>query len=131
MTTTGMIYLLRSLDPAAVNVYVGSTKNLIQRMRVHKCDAKANRSSIYEYINKFGGWKNWTIEILETIEYTDRLELLKRERYHLEQYPNRLNKTIPTRTEQERNKDNFVERQIYFHNYYIAKKLKRQQTNEL
>tara|TARA_R110002167_G_C12403751_1_gene627209 strand:+ start:98 stop:535 length:438 start_codon:yes stop_codon:yes gene_type:complete len=77
------VYRIECLDKSIPEFYIGSTRNLKQRTKQHKCDCNnSNRINhnikIYEFIRKNGGWDNWKIdiELLTTgMERKDRKQL--------------------------------------------------------
>lgn len=73
---------------------------------------------VYECINNNGGWDNWIIEVIDTIEPGDRTALLCAERYWINKLKPTLNtnKVMPTVQEQKE------ARQIYSKQKYIDNK---------
>ena len=73
-------------------VYVGSTKNLVKRIKDHKFYSinKMNRL-LYNTINANGGWENTMITQLEILECDDRATALKREEYWIQKLNANLN----------------------------------------
>lgn len=94
-------------------VYVGSTCDALhKRLYQHKLKAKADpHRNVYKHLNQIG-WENVSIVLVEQFPCSSKMELLKRERYFIEELKASLNKVIPTRTKQEYNehrKDFFAE----------------------
>jgi predicted GIY-YIG superfamily endonuclease len=85
---TGYIYKLSA--PNCSSVYIGSTKNIKKRFSQHKCSPTKSSKIIM-------GYPGVNIEILESLEYDDKQELLKRERHHITTN-NSINIQVPTRT---------------------------------
>ena len=111
MSRTGIIYKLCCKNVDITECYVGSTINLSRRKHQHKirCNNQNNNKyyfKVYQYIRENGGFDNWDIIQLETIQFNDRYELNARERVHLEQLHATLNKQIPTRTKKQYYMDN-------------------------
>ncbi len=99
----GKIYkLVNNVDD---NIYIGSTcKALHQRLYTHKQDAKRCPNQYnYRHLNNIG-WENINIILIEKYPCNDKDELLKRERYWVDELKPQLNKQLPTRTMQEYNK---------------------------
>ncbi len=56
-------------------VYVGSTCNFTRRKYQHKQNCKnKDNLKVYQIINEYGGWDNWTMEILEELNIERVLE---------------------------------------------------------
>ena len=115
MTTTenamkvGYIYKIVCLDPEITDTYVGSCQAFRTRKSNHKsaCNSPTNKRhnlNVYQFIRANGGWANWSMLVIETVHYTIKHELLIRERFYIEFLRATLNKCIPTRGQQERNK---------------------------
>jgi hypothetical protein len=58
--------------------------------------------NVYRFIRANGGWVNFSMIVIEQVEYKIKHELLLRERFHLENLKATLNKQIPTRTRKEK-----------------------------
>ena len=96
----GVIYKLCCSDISVTEIYIGSTKSLRNRKARHKsaCTNSADNeycNKLYSYIRANGGWVNWDLRVIETIEYSYRHELLMRERYWIEQLKASLNCNMP------------------------------------
>ena len=94
----GKVYIIKpKIDYTEGDVYIGSTSRqyLSQRWGQHR----ANPVSINKLAEKYG-LDNLVCELLEEIEYEDRQELFRKERYYNELMPC-INKQIPSRTKQE------------------------------
>lgn len=101
--TTGYVYKLCCTDITVTEIYVGSTKSLRNRKSDHKsrCNIETNKYfnlPVYQYIRTHGGWDNWTMVMIDTMTYNEKIELKKRERKWIEDLHATLNVTIPTRT---------------------------------
>ena len=88
MSKTGIIYKLCCKDVDIKECYVGSTINLRKRKWGHKLRCNNPNGDkyhypVYQYIRENGGFENWDIIQLETIQFNDRNELHSRERFHL------------------------------------------------
>ena len=98
-------YKLYCKDEDIHEVYIGSTKDLKQRIYDHKSECNVGGTQpIYMFINVNGGFDNWAFEILDEIdvEGKKRYEI---EREFIEKYPLNLNFEIPTRPRNEVYKD--------------------------
>ena len=107
----GIIYKLCCKDVDINDEYVGSTVDFIQRRYRHKSNCTNENSSsfnlyVYQKIREYGGWNNWNMIEVERYPTTDRRALETRERYWIKKLQSSLNKSIPTRTKKEYNKDN-------------------------
>jgi hypothetical protein len=106
------VYKICCNDINITDCYVGSTTNLIERRRHHKsaCNNKKGKDynyNVYKFIRDNGGWGNWTVVLVESYsECKSREELLRFERYHMEQLEAKLNRQVPGRTKTEYDKDN-------------------------
>ena len=88
-----------------MEVYIGSTKQIKQRIFDHKSECKRNGTQpIYMFINVNGGFDNWAFEILDEIEVEGK-KRYEIEREFIEKYPLNLNSEIPTRPRNEVYKD--------------------------
>jgi hypothetical protein len=55
-------YALVCNDENIFDFYIGSTKNWIKRKSKHKHDCNDGTDyKVYEYINGYGGWDNWSM----------------------------------------------------------------------
>ena len=109
-----IIYRIVCKNPEIKDCYVGSTTDFKSRKRSHKsrcnCEtANEYNFNVYQFIRSNGGWGNFDMIEIEKYKAIDKLDKLKRERYWLEFYSAKLNSTIPSRTIQEWNKNNYNE----------------------
>ena len=93
-------------DFSITNIYIGSTTNFNRRKQAHKFNCHNSNSKEYEnykyqFINNNGGWNNWSMIEIEKVNVSDKRELEKKEREHIEMYKASLNKRVPTRTNKE------------------------------
>ena len=62
-------YKLYCLDETVKEIYVGITINIKNRLYGHeyKCTNinGSTKTKLYEFIRAHGGWKNWSMEIIE------------------------------------------------------------------
>ena len=64
--------------------YIGSTRNMVQRKKNHKCCCHNPKSTAYnqkkyETMREFGGWDNWRLCPLELMKNSTKLEAEMRE----------------------------------------------------
>jgi hypothetical protein len=101
MDKSGSVYKLIVSD----FFYYGSTTiSLNKRLIHHKSYSNNNTNKLCNKIKEIGS-DNITIELIETVNYNDRKDLLLRERYYIENNINNekcLNCNIPYRTTEER-----------------------------
>jgi hypothetical protein len=90
------IYRIYCKDENIKECYIGSTKNLDDRIRRHinNCYNPKYNLRVYNFIKENGGFSNW--DFME-IEKTDKENRYIRERFWIEN-SNNLNGQIPTRT---------------------------------
>ena len=95
------IYEIVCKDVNITERYVGSTTNLIQRRGAHKTgcnneNVKHYTYYVYQFIRKNGGFENWDVVLIEqVIDWKDKQNLHKRERYYIEEKKAELNKKNP------------------------------------
>jgi hypothetical protein len=100
------------------------------RMSQHKhCCNNENGNEfnrhIYKFIRENGGWKNWNMNIIDSLTTTDEYEMIKCERKYIEEQQVRLNKDIPSRTRKEYRLDNLEKINKYQKQYREANKEKK------
>lgn len=129
-----IIYKLCCKDPLVEAIYIGSTTNMIKRKSSHKNSISKNNCKDYNtnksnYIRENGGFDNWTIIMIEPYCCTNRNELLKRERYWIDELKPLLNTNKPIRTLEEKIEylikyriDNKAELDEYLKEYRIKNK---------
>lgn len=91
--SNGKIY--RIVDNTTGNCYIGSTfRTLEQRLKKHEVDYKMYLNGRYTYVTSFDIIKNgdYNIELVEDVRAIDKKDLLARERYHIENSQNTVNK---------------------------------------
>ena len=99
----GFVYKI--INTKIEDFYIGSTRNTVRRFTDHKrnCRLEKNRNyniPFYCHLREIG-IENTSLYILETINSINKIELLKRERYWIEELKPSLNRCIPYRTEEE------------------------------
>jgi len=108
-----MIYKLCCKDVNIKEIYVGSTTNLIKRKYLHKSNCynkniKNYNCYVYKFIRDNGGFKNWSMIMIENYSCEKKRELEKRERYFMELLNATLNTYKPFTTEEEK-KEQLIE----------------------
>lgn len=91
-----VIYKIYCKDETIKDFYIGSSKDLYDRMRVHKsmCYNENDRGyslKIYEFIRENGDWENFNVEIVEYYPCKNEKELKQREQYYIKKYEPTLN----------------------------------------
>lgn len=83
------IYEIVCRDENVQKAYVGHTDNFEERMKSHKNNSNSKTTkynqSVHIFIKEHGGWENWDMKIIETIECDERKEARKREQYWMNQ----------------------------------------------
>jgi len=74
-----IIYKLVCKDKNIKDVYVGHTTNFIQRKYAHKinCATEKNKLKVYEFIRNNGGWENWEMVEICTINCENKMDALR------------------------------------------------------
>jgi hypothetical protein len=95
----GKIYkLVNDVDD---EIYIGSTcLPLSKRFYGHKIAAKKRNVRVYQHLNNIG-WDNVKIILIEEYPCNNKMELLRKEREHIENLNPQLNMRTPTRTNKE------------------------------
>ena len=101
-----VFYKLVCNDLNIYDCYVGSTTDFTSRKRHHKRSCTQEQSfafnlPVYKFIREHGNWDNWSMIPIEQIALDNKLDVLKREREHIEALKSTLNRQIPTRTKHE------------------------------
>ena len=120
MTTIGKVYKIYSQK--SNEVYIGSTtKLLLQRFLQHKKNYKSYNKGKYHFVTSFYilEYDDANIELIEEVQFDDKKELIKRERFHIEQNEC-VNKRVEGRTTKEYREDNKQKRLEYLKKYRQA-----------
>jgi hypothetical protein len=104
--TKTIFYKIICNDKNIKDCYIGHTTNFIRRKSAHKCrcnneNDKQYNYNVYKFIRDNGGWCNWSMIIIEEIQFDNKLDALCQEKKYIEEYKAILNKVIPTRIKQE------------------------------
>jgi hypothetical protein len=118
-----IIYKIVCKDITINECYVGQTTNFTKRKYNHKSrcnniNDKIYNNYIYQFIRENGNWDNWDMIEIEKYNAVDKNDACKRERYWIENLQAKLNKVIPTRTDEEYREQTKEQRQIYDKNYH-------------
>jgi hypothetical protein len=117
-----------------IDIYIGHTTDFKKRKYCHKSDCNNIKKkyhynlNVYEFIRNNGGWDNWDMIEIEKYNAIDSNDARKRERYWIEELKATLNYYIPSKTQQERQKEEYYKE--YKKNYrennkdFIAEKKK-------
>ena len=103
--------------------YIGSTKDLYNRMKKHKCDCKKD-CKVYKYIRENGGWNDVKVMIIDKIIYNHKREAEEMETKYMLMFNAELNSCYPKRSIKEwyeANKESIAKQR---HNFYIENKEK-------
>lgn len=124
----GLVYKLCCNDPQITDFYVGSCCNFSRRKSTHKTactneNVKDYHYPVYQFIRLNGGWKNWSMIELEKYTCNSKRELEKREREVMQELKATLNKSVPTRSPNERYEDNKETILQYHKEYYHEHKI--------
>jgi hypothetical protein len=85
------IYIIKCCDPLIDYTYIGSTKNFYMRYCKHKHNSKNSELKLYKCIRENGGFKNWTIDIIDSITTNDIMEVRLKEQDYIIKQVNKLN----------------------------------------
>ena len=125
-----VIYKISCKDLNVKECYFGSTKNFNKRKSNHKSDwnnenRKVYNSPIYKFIRNNGGWENWSMNVIEELDTTDK-EIYKKceAKYIRDNIDIVLNKEIPGRTIKEYCQDNKEKESLRHKIYYENNKEK-------
>ena len=101
------IYKLCCNDLSITDIYVGSTTNFKNRKAEHKSASKIKNTKVYKFIRDNGNWENWDMVLIDEVNCSCKLELLKKEREYMELYNSTLNQLLPHRTKKQYRIDNY------------------------
>ena len=96
-------YIYKIFDNTNNNIYYGSTKQgLSIRLSGHRRSYKDYLNGKINFITSFKILENndYTISLVEQVEYNDKIELTARERFYIENF-DCVNKVIPNRNPKE------------------------------
>ena len=120
----GKIYKIYS--QSFEKVYIGSTtKLLLERFLNHKRDYKQYTKGKYHFVTSFHilQYDDANIELIEEVHFEDKTDLIRRERYHIEN-SDCVNKRVEGRTKKEYHEQNREKTLEYMKEYYQENKEK-------
>lgn len=80
------IYKFICKDSSIKNCYVGHTVNFSHRKHIHNLDyIKYPERRLYKFISENGGWDNWDMIVIETINCKNNSEAKLREGYWIKE----------------------------------------------
>lgn len=79
-----IIYKISCKDPTVTDLYVGHTINFVQRQTAHKYSCISDKSpnyncKLYQIIRKNGGWNNWSMNIVNFFNCSNKTEAREKE----------------------------------------------------
>jgi hypothetical protein len=136
MSKSGTVYKLCCVDTDIEEIYIGSTKNFNRRKTEHKSMCNNEKIPqynmyVYQFIRDNGGFSNWSMIQLESVNYETKRDLEAHERRWIELLKPKLNKQLPCRTVKEYQKQYRQEnaekiKQYYQNNIDKMKQYKKQ-----
>jgi hypothetical protein len=128
----GVIYKLFCKNTDIEECYIGSSKDIENRMKLHKSDCNNENSNkynykLYEFIRANGGYGEWTYTILEQKEYENEEQLHIKEQEYITLFRERNEKLLNTNNayiSEEYFKEYYKE---YSKNYYENNKEKKKE----
>jgi predicted GIY-YIG superfamily endonuclease len=111
-STTIIYKIIHKEDNENTNIYVGSTRNFLNRKYTHKssccnCRDKKYNQKKYTFIRENGGWSEWSMVEIEKYPCNNKREAEEREEYWRRYFDAKLNSikahtTIEERLEREK-----------------------------
>lgn len=129
------IYKIVCRDPAVTDCYVGRTSCFATRVQQH-CTCCNNLHSnsydykVYKFMRENGGWTNWEIIPVETVDhdYFDTSLAREREAFWFHELNATLNKNTPNQDHKESCKMWYKKNPEYFHDYGVEYYAKNKET---
>jgi hypothetical protein len=91
---------------------------MIRRKQGHKTCCNNNKDiNVYNFINSYGGWSNWSMILVEQVSCKNSYEARAKEREYIVSLKATLNSIIPNRTPEEYRGDNKSEIAEYCKQY--------------
>ena len=124
--STSSIQKICGINTEIKDTYIGSTTNFRDRKYHHK--GKCHNSNdthynlnVYKFIRENGGWTNWEIKEVETVDHDYFNTSLAREReaFWFKELNATLNNNIPNQSHRESCKMWYKKNPEYFHDYGI------------
>jgi len=105
---TNCVYRIECLNPEIKEIYIGSTKDLDERIKHHKKDCKNSNSKVYKFIREHGDMDNWKFDIELLTTGFDREQRLEMEQNYIDCLKPQLNsknaKSIDTEKQKKNNR---------------------------
>lgn len=100
------IYKICCRDAEILDLYVGSTTDLVKRRYAHKLNCRdpnqqGHGYQVYNFIRENGGWDNWEVVQVESFKCSNSEDLCQREREVFDILKPSLNKNRPKVTSDE------------------------------
>lgn len=102
---TWVIYQIRHRNPFILNTYIGSTTDFEKRKSVHKLrtrNVESFHSPLYKTIRGLGGWDQFEMSKIETLDCETRREAETREAYWIQQRSGNMNTYMRTGMKKDR-----------------------------
>lgn len=134
------IYSIQHNSDASYGRYVGSTRNMTNRMNLHKNYACKHHGVLYQMIRNSGGWQNWNVKCLEEVETEDKELRYAREQFWIDNTPEKINQRNAVGNPKAdlkryyvRNRDSILEskKEYYQMNKEILKNKQKERTKRL
>jgi hypothetical protein len=125
-------YKIACLDVNITDCYIGSTCGFKKRYINHKtcCNNEKNNRynlKIYQFIRSKGGWENWIMYPIDTLESDDKIAIRKRETNLMELHNSTLNSYNAYTDKHEYDKN--YSKDYYINNKDYIRELKNQKFN--
>jgi hypothetical protein len=91
-----IIYKIVCRNKAVTDMYIGYTTNFVQRKYMHKQCSRTKMGKLYEVIRKNGGWENWQMEMITTLNCEDQNAAIKKEHEYVFKMQATLNNEEPS-----------------------------------
>ena len=126
------IYQISCVDTNIDEIYIGSTENFKERIKVHKKAYNSNiKYKVYEFIRANGGLSNWDITPIEEIDFPiSKLELRQYEQGYLDKYKPQLNSQRAYRTEEQKKEQRYKHSKEWRNNNKEHISIKNKEYNE-
>lgn len=120
-----VIYKLCCKDTTIKDIYIGSSVCKDRRKNEHKthCNNSSEKNKhrnrkVYKFIRENGGFNNWDMIIIEEYPCDNRIQLLQRERYWMEELNPTLNVDMPISEPEIYNKNREKEKKRQYKQLY-------------
>ena len=110
----GFIYKL--YNESCEEVYIGSTRDIIERMKTHKQKCKSDKNPKYKFIRENGDWENWKYIILCHCEIISDIDLRILEQSYMDNENKLINRHNANTTVEERHSKQLSQKKIRYEN---------------